>query len=110
VTGPNAIHGHISGAESLVRAALENWDAGDLDGCSHCGQDLHSAIREMEAAQAALGSQRLVAASDTVLRVRRIQEDIDRLSRMVDAAEAFARGLARFAVEPASDLSTVHEG
>ena len=110
MTGRNALEEHVVRAEDLVRAALDNWDAGDLKRCSDCGRRLMSAIGEMEAAQSAGPRELAAARGEMAGRVRRMQAEIGRLSRMVDAASAFARGVALLAGEPAPGPATVHEG
>ena len=63
-----------------------------LDGCTECAEALRQAISEMEEACSAAAAGPPVPGAKT--RLRRLRNDVDVLAHWVDAAMAFARGLA----------------
>lgn len=74
----------VTRAEAHVRAALHLWRADQPDRCDECCLSLQAAIRELEDVPLApLGG-----------RLKKLQADINRLTRMVDSAAAFCRGMA----------------
>lgn len=110
MTGRSAIPDGIARAERLVTTALHYWDAASLTRCSECGEKLARAIEEMRTAQSA-GPLEPRAAAGMAERVKKIQVDIGRLARMVDAAAAFNRGLVLLiGAEPAAAPAAVREG
>jgi hypothetical protein len=74
----------VTRAEAHVRAALHLWRADQPSRCDECCLSLQTAIRELEDVQLApLGG-----------RLNKLHADINRLTRLVDSAAAFCRGMA----------------
>ena len=90
--GPAQVLSHISRAEDHVRDARKLWDPTRIDCCTECAEALRQAISEMEAACSAAAAAPSVPGANT--RLRRLRNDVDVLAHWVDAAMAFARGLA----------------
>jgi hypothetical protein len=83
---------HIERVEHHVRNARQSWSAAGGPHCAECLQHLEEAIAGMHQAQtAAAGGGN---ASGAKARLGRLQQDINLLSRLVDASIAFYRGLA----------------
>jgi hypothetical protein len=90
--GPAQVLSHISRAEEYVREARKLWDPTSIDCCTECAEALRLAISEMESACTAAAAAPPVPGAKT--RLRRLRNDVDVLAQWVDAAMAFARGLA----------------
>lgn len=101
MTPENRLLAHIATAEAHVRIAREVWDPSSISACAQCGAQLQQAISEMSAASEAVGAGPAPAGSQA--RLNRLRADVEGLSRLVDAAIAFGRGLAlrSAGVEPA---------
>jgi hypothetical protein len=82
---------HIERVEHHVRNARQSWSAASGPHCAECLQHLEEAIAGMHQAQTAAAGGN---ASGAKARLRRLQQDISLLSRLVDASIAFYRGLA----------------
>jgi hypothetical protein len=82
----------ISKAEAHIQNARRAWDPTSLSGCADCASELQAAIQEMNTACEAATT--VVAVPDATARLQRLSGDVERLSRLVDAALAFGRGLA----------------
>jgi len=80
---------HIAEAEAHVRIARRVWDATSISACAECGEQLQRAIDQMNVACEAAGS----ASAAATARLQRLRSDVEELSRLVDAAIAFGRGL-----------------
>lgn len=85
------ITGFLARAEGHVRQARKSWDATSISGCAECAEGLRLAVAEMEGACAA--AQQGPAPAGTQTRLERLGTDVDQLSRLVDSAMAFYRGL-----------------
>ena len=83
---------HIERVEHHLLKARQSWSAANGPHCAECLQHLQEAIDEMHQAQAAAASGS--SASEANARLRRLQHDVNLLSRLVDASIAFYRGLA----------------
>ena len=83
---------HLSRAEGRVRNARQCWDPSSLSGCEKCAEQLQHAVDEMTAAyqSAAAGWADKAARA----RLERLRGEAEVLSRLVDSAMAFSRGLA----------------
>jgi hypothetical protein len=83
---------HIERVEHHFWNARQSWSAASGPHCAECLQHLQEAIAAMHQAQtaAAIGGN----ACEAKARLRRLQQDINLLSRLVDASIAFYRGLA----------------
>jgi hypothetical protein len=85
------ITGYLARAEGHVRQARKSWDATSLSGCAQCAEDLRLAVAEMEGACTA--APQGPPPAGTQVRLDRLRTDVDQLSRLVDSAMAFYRGL-----------------
>lgn len=92
MTAEGGLHGYISRAEIHVGNARRNWDPSSLAGCARCADHLQKAIDEMNGAQKA--ATQAPAAPGTKARLVRLRNEVEVLSRLVDSATAFSRGLA----------------
>jgi hypothetical protein len=83
---------HIERVERHLWNARQSWRAASGPHCAECLRHLEEAIAGMHLAQtAAAGGGN---AYEAKARLRRLQQDINLLSRLVDASIAFYRGLA----------------
>jgi len=82
----------IARAEAHIQNARRAWDPTSLSACAECATELQAAIQEMNTACEAATT--VVAVPDATSRLERLRGDVERLSRLVDAAIAFGRGLA----------------
>jgi hypothetical protein len=82
----------IALAEAHIHKAQRSWDPTSLSACAECATGLEAAIQEMNAACEAATT--VTAVPDATARLQRLRTDVERLSRLVDAAIAFGRGLA----------------
>jgi hypothetical protein len=83
---------HIERVEHHLWKARQSWSDANGPHCAECLQHLQEAIDEMHQAQAAAISGS--TASEASIRLRRLQQEVNLLSRLVDASIAFYRGLA----------------
>lgn len=82
---------HIGLAEEYVGNARQSWDPSNLRQCFECSSHLDQAIEEMKAAcEAAAGGP---VPPGTKARLGRLRGEVEVLSRLVDSAIAFGRGL-----------------
>ena len=91
MTHDTGITGFLARAEGHVRQARKSWDATSLSACAGCADGLRLAVAEMEGACAA--APQGPAPAGTQIRLQRLQTDVDQLSRLVDSAMAFYRGM-----------------
>lgn len=99
MTPEPALLAHIACAEDSIRQARASWDAVSASAAETCAGHLNQAIAEMAAAGREAITGRSVPGVGS--RLERLRGDLDSLSRLVDAALAFNRGLAlRAAPEP----------
>jgi hypothetical protein len=84
----------VARAEAHVQAALRLWRADQPSRCAECCLSLGTAIRELESVQR--DQERGVAfpVAPLAKRLKKLQADINRLTRLVDSAAAFCRGMA----------------
>jgi hypothetical protein len=87
----SGITAYLARAEGHVRQAQKSWDATSLSGCAECAQGLRLAVAEMEGACAVALQGPPPAGTET--RLERLRSDVDQLSRLVDSAMAFYRGM-----------------
>lgn len=83
---------HVLRAERQVQQARQSWDPTSLAGCEQCSRHLQKAIDEMAAAQRAAAQ--TPAGPGVKTRLVRLRNEVEVLSRLVDSATAFSRGLA----------------
>lgn len=83
---------YVLRAERHVQQARQSWDPTSLAGCERCSAQLKRAIDEMTAAQRA--ASRTPAGPGVKGRLVRLRNEVEVLSRLVDSATAFSRGLA----------------
>jgi hypothetical protein len=79
-------------AEGHVRNARRYWDPANLFSCEQCAEQLQQAIELMTAAQQAAA--RGAAAIGARTRLTQLRGEVEVLSRLIDSAMAFSRGLA----------------
>jgi hypothetical protein len=91
MTPQSPLMAHIAMAEIHVRDARQAWDPSSLSGCFHCTVHLDRAIGEMKGACEAAAAGPVPPGTKT--RLSRLRADVETLSRLVDAAMAFSRGL-----------------
>lgn len=91
MTRDTGITGYLARAEGHVRQARKSWDATSISRCAECAEGLRLAVAEMEGACAA--APRGPAPAGTQIRLERLRGDVDQLSRLVDSAMAFYRGM-----------------
>jgi hypothetical protein len=87
-----ALLSHIDRVEDHIRKARQSWTAASGPDCAECLRQLQEAIAGMHQAQAAAASGS--SAAEAKARLRRLQQELNLLSRLVDASIAFYRGLA----------------
>ena len=83
---------YVLQAERHVQRARQSWDPTSLAGCEECSGYLQKAIDEMAAAQRAAAQ--TPAGPGVKARLIRLRNEVEVLSRLVDSATAFSRGLA----------------
>jgi hypothetical protein len=84
----------VTRVEAHVAAALALWRAGQPGRCDECGLSLQAAIGELEDAYRNAGRSGPSLPAPLAQRLERLQTDVNRLTRLVDAATAFCRGMA----------------
>lgn len=82
----------IARAEAHIQNARRRWDPTSLSGCADCALELQAAIQVMNTACEAATT--VTAVPEAAVRLERLRGEVERLSRLVDAAIAFGRGLA----------------
>jgi hypothetical protein len=87
-----ALLSHIDRVEHHLWNARQSWSAASGPHGAECLQHLQEAIAGMQQAQTAAASGS--TASEAKARLRRLQQDINLLARLIDASIAFYRGLA----------------
>lgn len=95
----------IARAEAHIQNARRSWDPTSLSGCADCATELQAAIQEMNTACEAATT--VSAVPEAAARLERLRIDVERLSRLVDAAIAFGRGLALRSVAEELAISEV---
>src|SRR5215469_12574387 len=83
---------HIERAEHHVRQAHDSWSAAQPERCIECLRHLQEAVSEMHQAQRAVVPG--MGPAEARGRLERLRQDIGLLGKLVDAANAFYRGLA----------------
>lgn len=79
----------VTRAEAQVQAALRLWRADDASGCDECCLSLQAAIAELQD----VPWDAAIPAAALRKRLERLQADVNRLTRLVDSATAFCRGM-----------------
>ena len=92
MSGEAGVLARITAAEGHIRNARQAWDPSSVPGCAECAEELQQATSAMQAALEATAAG--PAPSGTRARLDRLRSDVEVLSRLVDAAIAFSRGLA----------------
>ncbi len=95
----------IARAEAHIQNARRCWDPTSLSGCAECATELQAAIQDMNTACEAATT--VVAVPDASARLQRLRREVETLSRLVDAAIAFGRGLALRSVPEVCAVSEV---
>lgn len=95
----------IARAEAHIQNARRSWDPTSLSACADCATELQVAIQEMNTACEAATT--VSAVPEAAARLERLRVDVERLSRLVDAAIAFGRGLALRSVPEELAISEV---
>jgi hypothetical protein len=103
MTAESGFLARIAAAEGHIRNARRSWNPASLSACAECTDQLQQAIDAMTVAEAAAEG---LAPAGFNPRLDRLRADVDILSRLVDAAVAFNRGLA---LRIGSGQSTVAE-
>jgi len=80
----------VTRAEAHVRAALHLWRADQPSRCDECCLLLQTAIRDLEDVQ----RNAAIPLAPLGGRLKKLQADINQLTRLVDSAAAFCRGMA----------------
>jgi hypothetical protein len=96
----------VGRAEAHVAAALRVWRADQTSRCDECRLSLQTAIRELEDAGRDAGQVGSIAVAPLRQRLEQLQADVERLTRLVDAATAFCRGMT-LTIGPASALDAI---
>ena len=84
----------VARAEAHVQAALRLWRADQPSRCDECCLSLRTAIAELQDVQRRPAGGAAVPVASLAKRLKELKADIDRLTRLVDSATAFCRGLA----------------
>ena len=92
MTAANGIFAYIARAEDHLRRARQSWDPCSLSGCEQCNRHLQDAIEMMQGARQS--ASRHPAAPGARARLVRLRDEVETMSRLVDSAIAFSRGLA----------------
>ncbi len=83
---------HIAQAEEHVCKAMQSWDASRPTQCAGCLHHLQQAIESIEQANRAAACG--IVASEAKTRLQQLRREAEVLSKLVDAAMGFYRGLA----------------
>jgi len=89
-----ALEERVARAEAHVQAALRLWRADQPSRCDECRLLLGAAIGELQDVQRDPARGAAFPPASLGNRVRKIKADIDLLTRLVDSATAFCRGMA----------------
>lgn len=92
MTADAGVLAFIARAEAHIQNARRWWDPTSLSGCADCALELQAAIQVMNTACEAATT--VTAVPEAAVRLERLRGEVERLSRLVDAAIAFGRGLA----------------
>lgn len=92
MSGEAGVLARITAAEGHIRNARQSWDPSSLSACAECAEQLQQATSAMQAAVEATAAG--PTPSGTRARLERLRSEVEVLSRLVDAATAFNRGLA----------------
>src|SRR5690348_14542083 len=92
MTSETGLLAYIAQAEGHIRNARRSWNPASLAGCEQCAEHLQQAIETMTAAQTA--AMQGPVAPGAKARLSSLRSEIEVLSRLVDSAMAFSRGLA----------------
>jgi hypothetical protein len=88
-------------SQARLRAALEEWEAVDLAACESARQELQEAVEEMKCACSGAAAVSPMRVPALIVKLRSIRRDALRLAKLIDAAQAYYRGLAlRAGAEP----------
>jgi hypothetical protein len=82
----------IAQAEKCVEDARRHWNAASVEQCEQCAEQLHHAIELMLSIRQAAAQS--AAIPDAKVRLQCLRDNLEELSRLVDSAMAFSRGLA----------------
>ncbi len=89
-----ALEERVARAEAHVQAALRLWRAGQPSRCDECCLSLRTAIAELQDVQRDPPRGAAIPVASLANRLKKLKADIDRLTRLVDSAAAFCRGMA----------------
>jgi hypothetical protein len=78
----------VSVAADRVHQALSAWDAANLSRCAQCRELLHAAVAELTVVDPGKRLPKSVAKP-----LNQLRTDVQLLSRLVDAASSFNRGM-----------------
>ena len=92
MTAETGLLGYITQAEAHIRNSRRSWDPTSLQGCEECSEQLRQAVELMLAARQAAARGETVPEAQA--RLTRLHSEVEVLSRLVDSAIAFSRGLA----------------
>lgn len=81
-------------ARRCTRAALDNWDAGDLARVEFCQGLLEESVMDLRAIEDRLRSERAAAPGGLSSGLLGLKQEITQMARVVDAGLAFHRGVA----------------
>jgi hypothetical protein len=83
----------LARSQEHVRTALNQWDAVDLKACQSVCLALQSALTELAAVQREIRTAGPANRAALMLRLGWIRGDASRLARLIDASQAYYRGL-----------------
>ena len=92
MTSEAGLLAYIAQVEVHIRNARRSWNPVSLAGCEKCAEQLQQAVEIMQAAQEA--ATRGSMAPGAKARLSSLRSEVEVLSRLVDSAMAFSRGLA----------------
>jgi hypothetical protein len=91
--GPDFTAERIAHARRSARAALENWNAGDLAQGALCRALLEESVMDLQAIEGRLRSGRAAAPGELRSALLDMKQEIAQVVRVVDAGLAFYRGV-----------------
>ena len=95
----------LSDARARVREALQAWDASDVSAIERCNAMVEGAAAGLREIQSALAAERPFAVREARAILADLERDAKRMWRIVDACQAFQRGLELRLGEPAPAYS-----
>jgi len=95
----------VARSQAYLRDALEQWDASDLQASERVCDFLRRASDELERARRGFDAGPRAGRAKATLHLAWIRSDAARLTRLIEASQAFHRGLAlRMCADSAEDF------